>query len=245
MSGPDMNSAYEPGRSALRRNGFLLAGGFLVLVLVLAVTVIVTGQQSDPPPPATSPSAAAPPTQAADGCRPTDTSQHVPTAPPAGVSWQVFNTIAVPSSPTAGPLIVQGGVARCYAHTPAGALLAVAQIPNRISLASDWERVLAQQVLPSAGRDLFQRRRSKITAPLNFSSGGFAQTAGFRFVTYTAQTAVVQLVTRSTDGGLGVYTITVMWADGDWKLQMQPNGSSSTPPQSISSLEGFAAWGGV
>jgi hypothetical protein len=233
--------------SPLRRNGFVLAGAFLVLVLTLAAAVVMTGGTSHPAPPQAHPSSSAPQTQAASaGCRPTDTNQQIPSAPPPGLTWQVYNTIAFPFSVTAGPMVVEKeGVARCYAHTPLGALLAVSHIGYRMMWASDWRKVAAAQVLPSAGRDVYVRRRAEVPEPLDFRPGELAQIAGFQFVAYTQTTAVVQLVTRGPEGSMRSLTFTVMWQDGDWKLQVQPSGDASPNAQDISSLDGFVAWGGV
>jgi hypothetical protein len=126
-----------------------------------------------------------------------------------------------------------------------GALLAMTQIVSRIWAVSDGEKIVATQVMPGPGKDVLSRRRAQVTGPVNFSPGDAAQIAGFRFVTYTQATAVAQLVSRSPDGGLQSFTYTVMWQGGDWKLEVQPSGSVSTPPQEISSLDGFVAWGGV
>ncbi|WP_158013636.1 hypothetical protein [Carbonactinospora thermoautotrophica] len=156
----------------------------------------------------------------------------------------MFHTVAVPSSPTAGPAVVDGDVARCYAHTPTGALLAAWQIGIRYLVADDWRTVVAQQVMPGPGRDTYVRLRAQVTANSD-QPGQYGQVAGFKFVTYTPQVAVIQLVSRFPTGSLQVITATVVWSDGDWKLQLQPDGSVSPSAQHVPSLAGFVVWGGV
>ncbi len=75
--------------------------------------------------------------------------------------------------------------------------------------------------------------------------GTYGQIAGFRFVTYTPDVAVIQFVTRFRNGNLQVTTTTVRWLSGDWKQQLQPDGSESPTAQSVSSLAGFVPWGGL
>ena len=74
--------------------------------------------------------------------------------------------------------------------------------------------------------------------------GTYGQTAGFRFVAFTPDVASIQLVTRfPTSGSLQIVTVTVKWVDGDWRLELQPDGGSSPTAQRISDLDGFVVWG--
>lgn len=98
------------GSSVVRQPLFVASAVFVVLVAVLAVWLVIAGD--DPvrsgPPGSGGPVPA--PRAAAGGCRPTDTDQRVPASPPAGVQWTLHNTIAVPVSRAAGPLVPKGGV---------------------------------------------------------------------------------------------------------------------------------------
>ena len=74
--------------------------------------------------------------------------------------------------------------------------------------------------------------------------GTYGQTAGFRFVAFTPDVASIQLVTRfPTSGNLQIVTVTVKWVDGDWRLELQPDGGSSPTAQRSSDLDGFVVWG--
>lgn len=177
------------------------------------------------------------------GCHPTDTGTRVPQSAPPQVNWSLYKTVALPASRAAGPLINEGDVARCYAHTPTGALIAATQISLRVSAADDYVRVITTQVAPGPGRDKMLGLRDQAPT-LRVTPGEAAQIAGFRFIAFTPQTAVVQLANRGPSGGMGVFTITVVW-DGDWKLLAQPDGQAGPPPARISSLHGYVPWGGV
>jgi hypothetical protein len=171
----------------------------------------------------------------------------VPAAPPLDVSWQVWHTIALPFSRTAGPAVVQGDVARGFAHTPTGALLAVVQASSRKVAATDtaWRDVARAMLAPGAGRDAWVAARARARLADAPAPGTFAQVAGFAFVSYTPSEAVVQLACRNADGGFGVIAMHVTWLDGDWRLVLAPDGGDATSKQHAASLAGFVAWGGV
>ena len=160
------------------------------------------------------------------------------------MTWALFQGVALPASQTAGPSRVAGPVYAGYARTPAGALVASEQIGVRhlITPGNGWRRVVEQQVVPGPGVDVFVAERARVT---DFTPPGtFGQTAGFRFVTYSPDVAVIQFVSRFADGSLQVTTSTVRWVTGDWKLQLQQDGSESPTAQSVGSLAGFVPWGG-
>jgi hypothetical protein len=230
-----------PGRGG-GRSSLLLAGVFLGLVGLAAVIVALFGGGHDTPeaysvvPP--SPSLIAPPDALLD--------QTVPTTPPAGVQWQLYQRVALPYSATAGPHIIDGAIARGYAHTPTGALIAAIQIPARslLSPGIGWRQVVEQQVMPGPGRDRYRQLRGQVTMD-GPPDPRLTQIAGFRFVTYTPDLAVIQFVSKSSSGQLQVTTGTVQWSGGDWKQLLQPDGSLSPTAQVIPDLTGMVAWSGV
>lgn len=230
------------GAGALRSPGFLIAGVVVALAIIGAVVAVLGAREQDvssSPPASASPSGPAPGSE----CRPTDTAQTVPQTAPAGVTWELFANIAIPSSPTAGPLIVKDGVARCYAHTPVGALIACQQISVRAGFGPNWRAIVEQQMVPGPGREAFAKARAGFVP--NSNPGTYMQTAGFRFVSYSPQTAVIQLVSRAPDGGLWTTTVTMVWSGGEWKLQPTADGNTAPPVQEVPSLEGFVPWGGM
>lgn len=226
------------------------AAAVVVLIVVLGVVLVLVthGHKTEQPHPA----AAGPsvvPTPASQSATPTPSASlptAVPIAAPTGVTWSLFQTVALPSSMTEGPTRVDGPVYAGYSHTPTGALIAAAQLSFRylITPGDGWRQVLREQVLPGPGRDVYEVNRSKVTA--DDPVGAYGQIAGFRFVTYSTDVAVVQIVSRfSNSGSLQVATVTVRWSDGDWKLELQPDGGSSPSVQHLPTLSGFTPWGGV
>ncbi len=160
------------------------------------------------------------------------------------VDWQLFVGVALPYSTTAGPLQVDGPVYSGYERSQAGALIAAVQLGNRYLLTPGelWREVVERQVLPGVGREVFIRNRAGVEA--DDPPGTYGQAAGFRFVAFTPDVASIQLVTRfPTTGNLQLVTVTVHWVDGDWRLQLQPDGGTSPTAQAVPDLDGFVVWG--
>lgn len=260
----------EPGNQGdkpLYTPRLLVLGAALVGVLMLAFVAVVTHRgpasaaaappASRPPasrPPALQPSvgaqaggpapgSSASPAGATAACNVPPGDNEIPTSAPAGVTWQLYQTIALPFSAQAGPTVVSGDVARCYAHSPTGALLATVQIYIRLGVATDWRPVVDAQVLAGPGRNVFAAERPDESVTVQ--PGEFGQVAGFQFVTYTGSVAVIQLVVQMPDGSLQMAAMTSVWNGGDWRLELQPDGQASANIQQLSSLAGFVPWGGV
>lgn len=221
----------------------LAAGGALVLVFAMQ-----GGRSAKPASaaPTAAPhsvqSSAAPSTARAPSAAPTDSA--IPSAPPPGVHWELFRGVALPVSDAAGPSQVTGPVYAGYAHTPTGALLALAQIETRylVTPGDGWRAVVAQQVAPGVGRDTYTRLRAGVVD--DGDNSRFGQIAGFRFVTYDPHVAVIQMVTKFA-AGMQVTTGTVVWSGSDWLLQLQPDGSASPNTQQVATLAGYVPWSGV
>lgn len=242
----------EPGeaRGPFTRTGWLIAAAFAVIVVIAAAVVIAvhggSGTAAAPRPrrtAAASPSATAPASTGA--CSLPGTARAVPAAAPPGVSWHIYDTVALPFSPAAGPQVVTGDVARCYAHTPDGALLAAVQIAVRYVLAPGWRAVLAQQVVPGPGASAYAALRAQDPSVNTTQPGQYGQIAGFQFVTYTPAVAVMQIVSRLPGGALQMTTMTTQWSGTDWRLALHADGTPGGNVQQLSSLDGFIPWGGV
>ena len=125
--------------------------------------------------------------------------------------------------------------------------LATVQITSRFVVATDWQPIVYQQILPTAGREIVIKTEEAAAREPNTPSppGTYSQIAGFSFVTYTPQVVAIDLVERGENGAMAVGTYTVQWSDGDWKVVVQPNGQFTPPVQQVSSLAGYVMWGGV
>lgn len=234
-------TASSPGRGS-GQVSLLLAGVFLGLVILAGLVIALFGGGHGTP----HNPAAAPPRSGVPALPETPLDETVPTSPPGDVQWQLYQREALPYSATAGPRIIDGAVARSYAHTPTGALIAAVQIPARelVSPGDSWRQVVEQQVVPGPGRDRFTQLRSQVASD-DTPDPRLNQVAGFRFVTYTPALAVIQFASKSSTGHMQVTTTTVEWSGNDWKLVLQPDGSESPTVQGIPDLTGLVAWSGV
>ncbi|SEF16337.1 hypothetical protein SAMN05428942_7245 [Streptomyces sp. 2112.2] len=250
------NEKNTDERSPWTRPGFVAAAAFLVVLVLLAgiVVVITGGDESDSagaPAPSGSAGGTAPGPGGGKGANnkdacPTlkDTAQDVPQSTPKGLDWSLVQTVALPTSKASGPAVVEGSIARCFAHTPTGALIASAQIGGRYVWSSGWKQVTQDQTVGD-GKSLYIKERTKVEAsqgPLTPQADRHGQLAGFTFITYTPQTAVIQLVHRFANGGLVVTPVTMRWERGDWRLVLPANHAAQTR---VNDLSGFVAFGGV
>ena len=241
-------ASHDPDEGGPRQ-ATILAGGVAVLLLGAGAWTLRAGSGAaipSPVPTASSVAALAParPAPGAPASPGVGGSEPLLRAPQVG--WQLFAGVALPYSPTAGPLKQDGPVFSGFQRSQAGALIAAAQLATRYLLTpgSGWREVVARQVLPGAGRDAFIRARAQVA--VNDPPGTYGQLAGFRIVAYTDDVAVIQQVSRfSYTGKLQVTTATVEWVGGDWRLQLQPDGGSSPTAQAVSNLDGFVVWGGA
>ncbi|MBQ1094394.1 hypothetical protein [Streptomyces sp. B93] len=244
----DRVAADEP-RSPWLRGGFVLAAAFVGFVTVIGAALAVgsdnPGEDDAATPPRTPETrTSAPAADGGDCPELTDRARDIPAAAPADVTWTLYGSVALPSSRAAGPAVTDDDVARCYARTPLGALLATSQISVRYLAAGDWREVTRAQTV-GAGRDAYiaDRGEAERTADADGATGAVhGQIAGFRFVTYHDTTAVIQTVWRFPDGRMQSATTTVLWRDGDWKLEYPADPAAPTP---VDSLAGYTAWGGV
>ena len=171
----------------------------------------------------------------------------VPTEAPPGVTWSLFQGVALPVSATDGPTKITGAVFAGYSHTPTGALLAAVQISTRhlLTAAPGWQQILNAQIVAGPGRDavakVLQAQGNDTSPP----RGGYGQYTGFRFVTYAPDVAVIEVATKFSNGNQDVSTLTVRWSDGDWKQELQPNGADTPSVQQVQDLSGFIIWSGV
>ncbi|MFD7502278.1 hypothetical protein [Streptomyces sp. NPDC059850] len=251
MAEPSKSTPGDGPPSPWLRNGFVLAATFIGFVAVIAGAVIATsGTPGEDGKPVTArPSGLALPSArpaGGEGSCPElpDRQRKVPTSAPKNTTWALYETVALPSSKESGPAVAgKDGVARCYARTPIGALLATVQISVRYVAADDWLEVARFQTV-GAGRDAYIAARTKAekTEPVDGPGGAQGQVAGFKFVTYNDTTAVIQTVWRFQNGRMQAATTTVLWQDGDWRLEYPADPPDPTP---VGSLAGYVEWGGV
>ena len=173
----------------------------------------------------------------------------VPTEAPAGTSWTIYNTVALPSIAGVGPTHVDGAIATGYAHTPVGALLAVANESYRYVLADDttWRAAAAAMLAPGPGFNAWLTVRASHPYGPGGAAGNdhLAQIAAFQFVSYSPSDAAIQLVTETSDGIYQVVPMHVVWDGTDWRFVPGPDGGQGANVQTVPSIDGFIEWRGV
>lgn len=180
----------------------------------------------------------------ANGCPDMPSGDAIPaTAPP--VTWEVFHGAVLPVSEDHGPAVVEGAIARCYSHTPIGALIASVQIDYRTLVdPAGGVAVVRAQTVPGDGQDallaaLDERGRPGVAEP-----GELCQIAGYRFITYTAAEAVIATATDCGEN-LQLTEGRVQWREGDWQQVLEPDGSSTPTGSVLPDLRGMTVWSGV
>jgi hypothetical protein len=183
----------------------------------------------------TATAALAPVQASSSGCSLPPGSQDVSSvelSPPAIVGWHQVGNMEVPEAPaTLGPERESGGWFYCYQRSPAGALLAAIDVwaSGTAATAGQVARHLAVNVTPRAlGSD---------ELPPGLSL------AGYQYMSYTPQRAVIEVVVEVYDRGDVEVTTPMVWVPGlgDWRLDVPASASISSSVVDPS-LAGYVEW---
>ena len=197
----------------------LSAGVLAALVIGGAATLLFDGAGS-----AGRPAAEAPARVSASGsaCSLPAGSQDVSVvqlSPPVITGWHQVGNMEVPEAPgTLGPEHQSDGWFYCYQRSPAGALLAAIDVwaSGTGATATQIVRHLAVNVTPAAlGGD-------------QLPPGLWL--AGYQFVSYTPDEAVIEVVLNVYDRGQIEVTTPMVWVASfsDWRLDVPASGSVSS-----------------
>jgi hypothetical protein len=137
-------------------------------------------------------------------------------------------------------------VARCFAHDAEGALIASVRIQQQIlgATASTWP-IAAEGLAPGPDTDALSAQMDTLLAERPASADTntpFAAVAGFKFLSYSPATAVVELVYRTTSGGLYTASQTMHWVGGDWRIAPLAPSELSSPQTAVASLLSYVEW---
>jgi hypothetical protein len=167
-------------------------------------------------------------------------------AVPADLSWVLAGGAVEPASALAGPAVMDHGVARCFAHDAEGALIASIRIQHQIAQATlaTWPAAAAGLV-PGPLTDALNAQMTAVLTgppPPADTATPFAAIAGFRFMAYSPDQAVIELVYRTASGGLYQADQAMAWQDGDWRIALVGPDQVSSPQTAVRSLLGYVPW---
>jgi hypothetical protein len=160
------------------------------------------------------------------------------------VTWELVGTTSAPAADGVGPGTVDpDGLRHCFSRTPAGAVLAAANVIASGSgndlVAPMTDRLSA----PGPGRDAamadLASRVDSGTSAMRY------EIAGFRLSEYDGHTARVDIVIKASNAALLAQMIDLVWVTGDWKVQLADNGQMRTPMGAVQSLSTYVPWSGA
>jgi hypothetical protein len=218
-------------RRRLRRIGIaVLVGVGVLAVAVYGAGLYVNTHLDDPPvsDPSTGPVPWPPGTASAPAALlPTD------------VTWVRVAGVDLPVSASTGPAETVGGLARGFAHTEAGAVVAALQLLVRTTAQvgpAVFDPTLQTQVVGAhaeAMRRAVTAEYTEAAAQLGVAYGQPlgdlpATVAGVRVDAYTGEQATLSVLTSAVDAaGVTRYAATpigLVWVGGDWRLVAPPDG---------------------
>lgn len=165
------------------------------------------------------------------GCNGTPGGPATPTTTLAQATWTPFLSAAIPSSPTLGPAKTDGPLRRCYQHSPAGAVMAAANL-MLAPLGPNGQKVVEEQWTEGPGR-------SDMLSAVSSWSGTTGEFVAYRLSACTPQACNVSLAAFGS-GQYATSQIPLVWRNGDWMV----NGGQRMPEPGIvpNIPEGYTAW---
>ena len=244
-----MASEDNEKQSPFTRPGFIAAASVVALIVVCAIIlVIVNLSRGNPEPGPTSTSepssTTAPSTPAASGdesvCGLADVELSGTVTAAPQTDWKYQDVLAYPSSTSAGPGATDpSGYRYCFARTPEGALFAAANIT-----VMSFDNSIRAKWLPYVLSD-GQYRDTLLSSGLSAGSDSDvrASIAGFRVLSYDGDHALVDVAFQATGSGQivnGSFVATLVWSDGDWKL----DASNANPARidQLPNMAGYTSW---
>lgn len=208
------------------------------VVVILAIAAVVLAgvgigwwlgrsETETPPPTSTAgPSATTPTRDDVDGvCGLPIGSQDVPQDAPEA-TWEIRRQLTVPSAPDYGPGKVEGGDRSCFAHNPMGAVFFILNLQGME--AKDQVKHIhgGNYTAESLGNDP--------------QSSDVVTVRGFQVEPKGPDRMEVTVAYGIGSGSLTAIPASVVWVDGDWKLDGEAPDQGS---RQITSLDDFVKWG--
>jgi hypothetical protein len=172
---------------------------------------------------------------------------------PADVTWVSVAGVALPVSATAGPRDLRDGLARGFAHTPAGAVLAAVHLLVRTTAQAGpnvFTPTLHDQVVgdhAAAMRAFVADSYRQLAGDTNTTApvGSLpAALAGVRIDSYTDQAASLDLLTTAVDATgtprFAATAIQLRWIGADWALVAPEQGRWDHAVRSVTTAQAAA-----
>lgn len=209
--------------SPFTSTGFIVSAAFMALILAGGAWLGVSHLLDDSAPQA----APAPVTssQAAAGedsvCGLDAGSQDVPRGPLTAETVTVGDSLQVPQETGLGPGVTDG-VSRCFAHSPAGAVMAAANFTRWFSSNQQLPEVLETLLVPGADRD---RLIAAVQAGWDGTTTAPVAIQGYKVEVRSADEVKVDVAVspETSIATLASYPLVMVWVDGDWKVRPPSN----------------------
>lgn len=245
-----MNTQDPETRTGSSRVKTYAAAGVIGLIAVAGVALTIDElTASDPqvqPAPSSAPTATAP---AKDSLCGLDTVKMKGTlsAAPAEVSWDLVGSVALPSTPSAGPgLTSKNGVRYCYARTPTGALMMATNIYAWSAVPTNKTvEIVEHQYAAGPGYDsALKLAEADSVRPAEKMAGGTVQIRGFNLAFYDGSAAQVNVLLQSRSGAYSQHALEIVWERNDWRLRTSPTGEAPNGT-SVPDATGFVPFAGA
>lgn len=219
--------ARSPFRSMSWIASAVFVGALAVLALVITMQGVRTQVEEGTPSPSTAPSAASTICAPLSGDDLGDT------------RWSPLGASFVPSQADVGPGVIEpDGFRRCFAPSPAGAVMAAANFVIQGSASVDLRlRLAADATVPGPGRDA-----ALAAIGMGGSTNNSVQIAAYRVDEVDVREALITVVVRTADGRLIQGSVPLAWFDGDWKLVVDPLTGAYTVLSPVANLGGTTPW---
>ena len=153
---------------------------------------------------------------------------------------RVGDGLAVPSVQGVGPGVTAGGVSRCFAHSPTGAVVAAANFIVWLSSNQRLDEVTTTLIAAGADRD---RMLAEVRSSWDGSTSPAFAVVGYKVEVRSPDEALVTIAASpASDRSRAVaWPLVMVWADGDWKVKPPSNGRWGQT--AVTGVSGFIPWG--
>ena len=238
-----------PG-SPFARPAFIASAVFLAAVLAGGAWLALGPRPGAPAPapPASAPAApgagpapspAAPATGTDSVCGLPAGDQEPPDSARGPATGRGGDGLAVRSGLGVGPGVT-GGVSRCFAHSPTGAVVAAANFIVWLSSNQRLDEVTTTLIAAGADRD---RMLAEVRSSWDGSTVPAFAVVGYKVEVRGADEVLVTIAASpASDRSRAVaWPLVMVWADGDWKVKPPSNGRWGQT--AVTGIAGFIPWG--